>query len=94
MALTRDINRDGWKDIYVSNDFNSCDLLYINNHDGTFTDKSNLVISRHTAANGWGGDIVDINNDGLSDGELDMNPEDNFRKKDHAWYHRVPDLPE
>src|SRR4030095_13219050 len=29
-----DINRDGWKDIFVSNDFNSNDLLYINNHDG------------------------------------------------------------
>jgi len=30
-----DFNLDGWKDIYVTNDFNSCDLLYINNHDGT-----------------------------------------------------------
>lgn len=76
-----DINRDGWKDIYVSNDFNSCDLLYINNHDGSFTDKSSLYF-KHTAANGMGQDIVDINNDGLSDVvELDMNPEDNFRKK-------------
>ena len=33
-----DINRDGWKDIYVTNDYLTNDLLYINNHDGTFTD--------------------------------------------------------
>src|SRR5690349_9175148 len=35
-----DFNMDGWKDIFVTNDFNSNDLLYINNRDGTFTDQS------------------------------------------------------
>jgi len=76
-----DINKDGWKDIFVSNDFNSNDLLYINNHDGTFTDKV-MTYFKHTSANGMGQDVIDINNDGLSDlVELDMNPEDNYRKK-------------
>lgn len=76
-----DFNRDGWKDIYVTNDFNSNDLLYINNHDGTFTDKA-ATYFKHTSANGMGQDVIDINNDGLSDlVELDMNPEDNYRKK-------------
>ncbi len=76
-----DFNRDGWKDIYVTNDFNSNDLLYINNHDGTFTDKADVYF-KHTSANGMGQDVIDINNDGLSDVvELDMNPEDNYRKK-------------
>ena len=76
-----DINKDGWKDIFVTNDFNSNDLLYINNHDGTFTDKS-AAYFKHTSANGMGQDVIDINNDGLSDViELDMNPEDNYRKK-------------
>ncbi len=76
-----DINKDGWKDIFVTNDFNSNDLLYINNHDGTFTDKASSYF-KHTSANGMGQDIIDINNDGLSDlVELDMNPEDNYRKK-------------
>ena len=76
-----DLNKDGWDDIYVSNDFLSNDLLYINNHDGTFTEKSQEYF-KHTAANGMGQDIVDINNDGLADiVELDMNPEDNYRKK-------------
>jgi hypothetical protein len=76
-----DFNRDGWKDIFVANDFLSNDLLYINNHDGTFTDKASTYF-KHTSANGMGQDVIDINNDGLSDlVELDMNPEDNYRKK-------------
>lgn len=80
-ATVVDINRDGWKDIYVSNDFLSPNLLYINNHDGTFTDRSKEYF-KHTSFNAMGQDIVDINNDGLADVfELDMNPEDNYRKK-------------
>ncbi|MXV51843.1 RNA-binding protein [Pedobacter sp. HMF7647] len=76
-----DINRDGWKDIYVTNDFLSNNLLYINNHDGTFTDKAKEYF-KHTSFNAMGQDIIDINNDGLADiFELDMNPEDNYRKK-------------
>ena len=76
-----DFNNDGWKDIFVTNDFNSNDLLYINNHDGTFTDKA-ATYFKHTSANGMGQDVIDINNDGLPDVvELDMNPEDNYRKK-------------
>jgi hypothetical protein len=76
-----DINNDGWKDIYVTNDFISNDLLWINNHNGTFSDKLSEYF-KHTSANAMGTDIVDVNNDGWSDVVvLDMNPEDNFRKK-------------
>ncbi|WP_184548207.1 VCBS repeat-containing protein [Mucilaginibacter sp. FT3.2] len=80
-ATIADINLDGWKDIYVTNDFLSNNILYINNHDGTFTDKSKAYF-KHTSFNAMGQDIEDINNDGLADIlELDMNPADNFRKK-------------
>ncbi|HXB94671.1 MAG TPA: VCBS repeat-containing protein, partial [Puia sp.] len=80
-ATIADINRDGWKDIYISNDFVGNDILYINNHDGTFTDKAKTYF-KHTSANGMGQDIEDVNNDGLADVvELDMNPPDNYRKK-------------
>lgn len=80
-ATIADINKDGWKDIFVTNDFIANDLLYINNHDGSFTDKAETYF-KHTSANGMGQDVIDINNDGLSDiVELDMNPEDNYRKK-------------
>ncbi|MES2872634.1 MAG: VCBS repeat-containing protein [Bacteroidota bacterium] len=76
-----DINKDGWKDIYVSNDYLSNNILYINNGDATFTDKLTTYF-KHGAANAMGNDIIDINNDGLADLiELDMNPEDNYRKK-------------
>jgi ASPIC and UnbV/FG-GAP-like repeat len=80
-ATIADFNKDGWKDIYVANDFLSNDLLYINNHDGTFTEKA-ATFFKHTSANGMGQDVIDINNDGLADVvEMDMDPEDNYRKK-------------
>jgi hypothetical protein len=76
-----DINMDGWEDIYVTNDFIPDNLLYINNHDGTFTDKAGSYF-KHTSESSMGQDIIDINNDGLPDViEVDMNPEDNYRKK-------------
>ena len=80
-VIATDINQDGWKDLYVTNDYLSNNVLYINNGDGTFTDKLNDYF-KHTSANAMGSDITDINNDGLLDViELDMNPEDNYRKK-------------
>jgi hypothetical protein len=76
-----DINKDGWKDIYVANDFFGSDALYINNRNGTFTNKIKAYL-HHTSRNAMGNDIADINNDGLPDiMTVDMNPEDNYRKK-------------
>ena len=76
-----DINNDGWKDIFVSNDYLSNDLLWINNGNGTFTDKSPEYF-KHTSFSSMGNDVQDINNDGLADIiELDMSPADNYRKK-------------
>lgn len=76
-----DINQDGWKDIYVTNDFYGSDLLYMNKHDGTFQESIRSIF-KHTSQNAMGNDIADINNDGLADViAVDMNPEDNFRKK-------------
>ena len=80
-ASISDINLDGWPDIYVSNDFIANDILYINNQDGTF---SNRIADyfQHTSWYTMGTDIVDINNDGLVDLiALDMLPENNLRKK-------------
>lgn len=76
-----DINQDGWKDIYVSNDYLSNNILYINNHDGTFTDQCANYF-KHTSKNAMGNDIADINNDGLPDLiEMDMMPADQYRQK-------------
>ena len=80
-ATITDINNDGWKDIYVSNDFLSCDLLWINNHNGTFSEKLSSYF-KHSSSSAMGNDVGDINNDGLQDFiTLDMNPGDNYRKK-------------
>lgn len=76
-----DINQDGWKDIYVSNDYISNNILYINNHDGTFTDQCAKYF-KHSSKNAMGNDIADINNDGLMDiVEMDMMPADRYRQK-------------
>ena len=80
-ATICDINQDGWKDIYVSDDFISNNILYVNNHDGKFTNRLKDYF-KHTSFNSMGQDVVDINNDGLPDiVELDMSPPDNYRKK-------------
>ncbi len=80
-ACISDFNQDGWPDVYVANDFVSNDLLYINNKDGTFTNRLNEYF-KHTGWNAMGTDAVDINNDGLVDVvSLEMLPEDNMRKK-------------
>lgn len=76
-----DINRDGWQDIYVSNDFFERDYLYINNGDGTF--KENLEEQmRSTSAASMGADMADVNNDGLPEVFVtDMLPGNDRRMK-------------
>ena len=61
-----DVNSDGWEDIYVSNDFFERDYLYMNNQDGTFSEKLTDALSSTSAAS-MGADMADINNDGFSD---------------------------
>jgi len=76
-----DINLDGWPDIYITNDYLSNDLLYVNNQDGTFTNEVAKYL-RHQSFSAMGSDVVDFNNDGLVDiVALDMLPENNLRQK-------------
>lgn len=76
-----DLNGDGWVDFYVSNDYTIPDYLYLNNKDGTFTNKLKEQLG-HTSHFSMGNAIADINNDGLTDiFTLDMLPEDNKRQK-------------
>jgi hypothetical protein len=81
-----DVNRDGWMDIYVSNDFFERDYLYINNKDGTFTESLEDQM-RETSLGAMGADIADVNNDAYPDIFVtEMTPEDNSRQKTKVMY--------
>jgi len=76
-----DINNDGYPDIYISNDFHENDYLYLNNGNGTFSERSKETFG-HTSRSSMGNDIADINNDGLLDiMVLDMLPDDEKIRK-------------
>ena len=76
-----DLNNDGWPDLYISNDFNEEDYLYINNRNGSF---ENVIkeSTGHVSLFSMGSEIADVNNDALPDiFTLDMLPETNERIK-------------
>ncbi len=76
-----DFNRDGWSDVYVCNDFIQPDRLYINNKNGTFSDKLDQYF-RHISHYSMGSDLTDFDGDGLVDLlATDMLPEKNQRQK-------------
>lgn len=76
-----DVDNDGFLDIYISSDYYIPDALFINNGNGTFTDRIK-EFTNHTSFFGMGVDIADINNDNLQDiFVLDMASKDHFRSK-------------
>lgn len=76
-----DVNRNGWPDIYVANDFFEKDYLYINNGDGTFTESIDKMISELSLGS-MGVDIADMNNDGYPEIFVtEMLPKDESRLK-------------
>ncbi|MDP5172428.1 MAG: VCBS repeat-containing protein, partial [Bacteroidia bacterium] len=76
-----DVNRDGWPDIYVSNDFFERDYLYLNQQDGTFREQLPDMI-RELSLSSMGADLGDLNNDGFPEIFVtDMLPEGDARMK-------------
>jgi hypothetical protein len=74
-VVASDLNLDGCPDLFVANDFQENDFLYINNCDGTFTESIAKAMG-HTSRFSMGVDAADFDNDGKPDlMVLDMLPE-------------------
>ncbi|MEM8906701.1 MAG: VCBS repeat-containing protein [Bacteroidota bacterium] len=79
--VTADVNQDGWVDVYVTNDYDEPDFLYLNQGDGTFKE-SLQEMTGHISLFAMGVDIADINNDALPDiMTTEMLPESYKRSK-------------
>jgi len=65
-VVASDLNLDGCPDLYVANDFQENDYLYLNNCDGTFTE-SIAKATGHTSRFSMGVDAADFDNDGRPD---------------------------
>lgn len=80
-AVAGDINKDGFPDLYVANDFIENDYFYVNYGDGTFKE-SVKSLTNHVPYYAMGVDFGDINNDGNDEiMEVEMRPEDYKRSK-------------
>ncbi len=76
-----DLDEDGWPDLYVTNDYLSPDLAWMNQRDGTFLDRGRALLG-HTSYSAMGLDAADLNGDTRVDlVSLDMLPADNRRRK-------------
>lgn len=84
-AMFRDLNGDGRPDLYVCNDFQSPDRLWLSQGDGRFRLAPPLAL-RRTSLSSMAVDFADLNRDGIDDFlVLDM------RSRDHGlrmrWVH-------
>jgi hypothetical protein len=87
-----DINKDGWQDIFVSNDFFERDYLYINQANGTFREVIEQEM-KSLSMGSMGADMADVNNDGYPDLFItEMLPQSNDRLKTKmtfdTWNHQ------
>jgi len=81
--LTLDFNNDHYPDIYITNDFNEPDYLFINQQDGSFKEVAESWLNNQSKFS-MGVDAADIDGNNYMDIlTLDMLPEDNFMQKKH-----------
>lgn len=76
-----DLDKDGWLDLYISNDFFEKDYIYMNNGDGTFNEELEKQMPSIGSAS-MGSDIADLTGDGYPEVFVtEMLPEDENRIK-------------
>ena len=79
--VNADLNKDGYEDIFVANDYADNDYMFINQKNGTFKDEIKST-TNHVSLFSMGTDIADINNDGYEDIYVtEMLPENYKRSK-------------
>ena len=79
-SFSSDFNGDSWPDLYLTNDFDTPDYLWLN-FKGHFSEKFNSYF-KHSSFFTMSIDAADINNDGLLDiFSTDMRPEKNYNQK-------------
>ena len=80
-AAVADFDENGWNDIYVCNDYNKGDHLYMGINGKAFKEDIQARMD-HTSFYSMGSDVGDINNDGWQDLiTLDMAFADHYRSK-------------
>ena len=76
-----DFNKDGFPDLYICSDYMLPDLLYLNNGNKTFTNRTEPNL-KHITYFSMGSEVVDVNNDGNLDIYVtDMTPNDHIKSK-------------
>ena len=81
-----DFNKDGWTDIYISNDFFEKDYLYLNNKNKTFAEVGDDYFES-LPMGAMGADVADLDNDTRPDLMItEMLPGTLERKKTKATY--------
>ncbi|HLG06318.1 MAG TPA: CRTAC1 family protein, partial [Gemmatimonadales bacterium] len=93
-ARFADLNGDGAPDLYVVNDFEDPDQLFLNDGKGAFR-LAPWTAQRQTSNSGMGMDVADINADGLPDFfETDMLANDSRRQRTQVPTHTaIPKRP-
>ncbi len=85
-VVASDVNVDGCMDLYVANDFQENDFLYLNDCRGGFREVGAQALS-HTSRFSMGADAADVNDDGRPDlMTVDMLPEQEAIFKTSASY--------
>ncbi len=85
-----DINGDDYDDIFVSNDYTEHDYLFVNNRNGTFSERIRDYCN-HSAYYSMGSDFGDLDNDGLEELFIaEMSPEDYKRSKTSMAIMQIP----
>ncbi len=91
-VMIRDLNQDGLPDIYVCNDFDSPDRVWLNQGGGKFRAAPRLAL-RQQCVFSMGLDVADLNRDGFDDiFVVDMMSRDHLRRMDFLP-HRKPPIP-